>query len=149
MQKGTMEGRATGHTAHGKALQLGPFSGQIGTGIVPVHLGLHAPAVTLRNEGFLNRQAQRQLTRMHIAAYRAFPDLALRHLASDPLPNPMRLVALLARRFLVTLQYLIDERCGRRQFPSWPLHFLPRCRQGAANRLAHHTSMYVNLIADT
>jgi hypothetical protein len=88
-----------------ESLQLSPLSSQIGVGIVPIQLGLHAPFVTLRPEGFCHGQTQRLLAFMDIATKSAFPDFALRQLVLDPLPNPIRGVALLPRRFLVTLRF--------------------------------------------
>src|ERR1019366_4298288 len=110
MEKGTVERRAACHTAHRKALQLGPFSRQVCVGIVPVHLCLHTPVVTLGNERFLNHQAQSELTLMDVTANRSFTELNLRHLTLDPLPDPMGCVSLLPRCLLVRLQNLIYER---------------------------------------
>src|SRR6185369_2866486 len=148
MQKGTVERRAARHTAHGEALQLGPLSAQVGVGIVPVHLCLHTPVVTLGNERLLNGQAQGQLALMDVTANRSFAELNLRHLTLDPLPDPMGCVSLLSRRLFVHLQNLIYERDCRRQLPARPLHSLPRHRQGAANRLPHHPPMDVQLLGD-
>jgi hypothetical protein len=149
MQKGTVERRPAGHTAHGKALQLGPFPGQVGVGIVPVHLCLHTPVVTLRNERLLNGQAQSELALMNVSPDRSFTEVHLRHLPSNPFPDPMGCMSLLPWRLLVHLQNLIYERDGRRQLPARSLHFLPRHWQGAANRLTHHTPMYVQLLGDS
>src|SRR5664280_2886429 len=149
MEKGTVERGAAGHAAHGKALQLGPLSRQVGVGIVPVHLRLHTPVVTLGNERLLNRQAQSDLALMDITANRPFAELNLRHLMLDPLPDPMGCVSLLPRRLLIRLQNLIYVRDCRRQFPARPLHLLPRYGQGAANRLPHHTPMDVQLLGDS
>src|ERR1700691_3458005 len=86
---------------------------------------------------------------MDVAPNRAFPDLALRHLALDPLPNSVRRVALLPRRFLVVLQNLIDECYRHSQFPAGPLHLLSWRWQGTANRLSYHAPMYVQLLGDS
>jgi len=44
---GSVIGRAAGHRAHGKHPQLDPLAAQHGTGLVPIHLGFHAPFVAL------------------------------------------------------------------------------------------------------
>src|SRR5450631_1236184 len=148
MQEGTMECRAAGHAAHREALQLGALPGQIGVGIVPIHLCLHTPVVTLGNERFLNGQTQGEFALLNVTADRSLTELNLRHLTLDPLPDPMGCVSLLPRCLLVRRQNLIYERDCRRQFPARPLHFLPRRGQGAANRLPHHTPMDVQLLGD-
>jgi Group II intron, maturase-specific domain len=61
----------------------------------------------------------------------------------------MGCVSLLPRRLFVRLQNLIYERDCRRQLPARPPHFLPRRGQGAANRLPHHTPMYVQFLGDS
>src|SRR5277367_4262591 len=86
---------------------------------------------------------------MNVSSDRSFTELHLRHLTLNPLPDPMGCVSLLPWRLLIPLQNLIYERDGRCQLPARSLHFLPRHWQGAANRLTHHTPMYVQLLGDS
>ncbi len=57
-QIGPMISRAAGHRSHRKHLQLDPLAVQIGVRFVPVHLGLDAPRVALRNECLAAPEAQ-------------------------------------------------------------------------------------------
>src|SRR5580698_1106415 len=148
VNKSAVKSRAAGHTPHRKDLQFRSFAGQICESLVPIHLRLAAPVVTLRNEGLMNRNAEGDLPQMDILPNRSLTDSALRHLGPDPLPDPMCSVALLSRRLLVRLQNLIHKRDRRTHLPAWPLHFLARRGQCTANRLSHHSSMHAQLLCD-
>jgi hypothetical protein len=54
-------------------------------------------------------------------------------------------VPLLARRFSVRFQNRVDEIDRLLQLPSRPLRLLPRLRQRAADRFAHHPAMHAQL----
>ena len=58
----------------------------------------------------------------------------------------MRRVPLLARRFPVGFQNRIHKLDRRLQLPSRPFGLLPRLRQRAADRLAHHAPMHAQLL---
>src|SRR5579864_6032506 len=76
----SVERSSAGHRPHAEDVQLLLLAAQLCPSLVPVHLTLRAPRVTLGNEGFPARQSQLSLLPPHIPAYTAF-----RHLDLGPL----------------------------------------------------------------
>src|SRR5438270_6867546 len=64
--EGAVERRSTCHASHCEHLQLRSLSGHIRVRLIPIHLGLYAPLITLRHERFVNQQAQSDLSLTNI-----------------------------------------------------------------------------------
>src|SRR5205085_7149084 len=60
--EGAVERRSARHASHREHLQLRPLAGYIRVRLIPIHLGLYAPLITLRHERFVNQQAQTNLS---------------------------------------------------------------------------------------
>ena len=126
--EGAVERRSARHASHREHLQLRPLAGYIRVRLIPIHLGLYAPLITLRHERFVNQQAQSDLSLTNIQPDGPLTHLALGKLDTHSLPDAMRRVALLARRLPVRFQNPV-YKCGRtRQLPAWTLGPLPRLR---------------------
>lgn len=138
MSVGAMERCAAGHASHRKYLQLYPLACQVGVSLIPVDLRFHSPGVALRDEGLPNRHVERDFPVVHVLSHRALPNRTVRHLGSDPLPNPMRCVSLLSRRLAIGLQNAVYELNRGLHFPARSLCLLSRLRQRTADRLPNH-----------
>src|SRR5947209_9235987 len=107
-----------------------------------IHLSLYTPVIALRHEGFVNHQAQCDLSLPNIEPNGPLTHLAFWKLDAHPLPDSMRRVALLTRGLPVRFQNPIDE-CGRtRQFPAWALRPLPRLWHCTADRFPYRPPVY-------
>lgn len=104
----SMECVAGGHAPHCEDVQLSRFSAEFHRGFIPVQLRFRAQSIALRNEYFGSRQTQFVLALAHVASHLRFGNLLLRMLTPQPRPNPMCRVSLLAWRFSVRRQNLID-----------------------------------------
>src|SRR5437899_12795764 len=144
MQIGAVERRSARHAAHREHLQLYAFAGQIGVGLVPIDLRFHAPRIALRHAGLAHQHSQRNLALVHVLPNRSFSNLAIRQLVLNPLPDAMGRMPLLARRFSIGFKHSVHEVDRSLQLPSRPFGLLPRPRQRASDRLAHHAAMYTD-----
>ena len=79
--------------------------------LMPIHLGLYAPLITLRHERFVNQQAQKRSFGTNIQLDGSLTHLAVGELDTYPLPHPMGRVALLARCLPVRFQNPV-YKCG-------------------------------------
>ena len=93
---------------------------EVHRGLVPIHLRLHAPVVTLRHERLARRHSQLLLAPPHVAPHRRFRHARLGMLLANPLPDPVRRVPLLARRFPIALQNPVNELAHRPQLRTAP-----------------------------
>jgi len=109
--------------------------------LVPVHLCFVAKLVRLRDEKPRVPAAHRLLALAHILAHRGLADNNLRLLLSQPRPNAMRRVPLLARGSTIRFQNRVDERQRRGQLRSLPLWLLPLWRHCAGQSLPHFPPM--------
>src|ERR1039458_5518841 len=144
-----MIGRAAGHRTHRKHLQLDPLAIQIGIRFVPIHLGLDAPLIALRNEGLAAPEAQLLLTQLHVVAHRALGGRASRHLAANALPDALGCMALLARSLAIGFQNRVDKRCSRFDLHMRPLGLLPPRRDSTAHRISNRPTMHPQLPRNT
>ena len=85
----------------------------------------------------------------HAETHSSLADIAFGQLSLHSLPDATGGVPLLTRSFLVCFQNLIDEHDWSVQFRAAAHHFLPWLGQGAANRLPHHSTMYIQLPGDS
>ena len=142
---GAVERRAAGHRAHGEDLQPGPFAAEVGPGLVPIHLRLLAQAITLRHEGLPLHQAHGTAARADVVAHRRLSQRGAWELRQQPPIQTPRRMPLLARRPHIILQNLVDERRDQVQFWLGPRRIVPRRRQCAGQRLAHHSAVHPEL----
>src|SRR5579863_465201 len=75
-----VERSSAGHGAHAKDVQLLLLAAQLRPDLIPVHLALHAPRVTLGYEGFPTGQTHLSLLPPDIPAHRTLGYLDLGHL---------------------------------------------------------------------
>src|SRR5206468_4615046 len=87
--EGTVERRSTCHASHREDLQLRPLAGYIRVRLIPIHLGLYAPLITLRHERFVSQQAQSDLSLTNIQPDSPLTHLALGKLDTHSLPDAM------------------------------------------------------------
>src|SRR5439155_13589843 len=85
---------------------------------------------------------QHDLSIVHVVPDRPFADLAVGQFLSNPLPDPMRRVPLLAWRLAVGFQNCIHELHRRLHLPARSFRFLPPLRQRVSDRLTHHTPVH-------
>src|ERR1019366_3415770 len=110
VREGAMESASTGHAAHAKYIGLLSLSADIRVRFIPVHLRFSTPNVGLRNERLAVDQRQLDLSFANIASDRRLGHFHLRHLRSDPAPDPMRGVPLLPWCLLVRFQNRTEHR---------------------------------------
>jgi hypothetical protein len=82
---------------------------------------------------------------VHVLANRRFRHYLFRPFRPDPLPDPMRRVALLARRLTVAGQDGFYERHQPREHRPAPLGLLPRRRLCIGQGLTHLPPMHSQL----
>jgi hypothetical protein len=84
----------------------------------------------------------------NVASNRGLGHFHLRHLRSDPAPDPMCGVPLLPGRLLVRFQNRIDEGHRRFQLRSLSYRCLALYRNSTEHRLTHHPPMNPQLLGD-
>src|SRR5665213_1365942 len=137
MRIGPVKGRPRGHRAHAEHVHLATLTIELNPAFVPIHLRLAAELIGLRYENLMPNKARGDLALSDIAAHRRLRDFDQRHLSAQTHPDPMRRVALLARRLAISFQNLVDERDRRRQLRPlsfWNFSFRWDC---AYQRLSH------------
>ena len=137
---------ARGHAAHREELKLAGFPVQFRHRLKPIDLALLAPVVALRHEHFPAVEPQLPFPELHISPHGGLGDRMVGVLLAQSRPNPVRCVALLPRRFAVAQQHPVDSLFDRIQFGMLPFVLLARRRDGAGDRLAHHSSMHAMLL---
>jgi hypothetical protein len=140
-----MEGRTTCHRTHLEDLQLDPFTIQIGIRFVPIDLRLDAPVVALRNEQLVFGQTQSLLAPLYILPNRPLRWRASRDLGTDPVINPPRRMALLARSLAVQLQNRVDQRHRRGHLHCRTFRLLALRRNCVPHCLPHHATVHAHL----
>src|ERR1022692_138904 len=148
VREGAMESSSTGHAAHAKYVGLLSLSADIRVSFIPVHLRFATPYVGLRNERLAVDQRQLDLPFANVASNRRLGHFHLRHLRSDPAPDPMRGVPLLPWCLLVRFQNRIDEGHRRFQLRSLSYRCLALYRNGTEHRLTYHPPMNPQLLGD-
>ena len=142
----SMKRSAARHAAHREKMCGLAALLELHRGLVPIHLGLHAPVVTLRHERLARRHPQLLLSPPHVAPHRRFRHAHLGMLLANPFPDAVRRVPLLARRFPIALQNPVDELAHRPQLRTAPRRCLALRRHRAGQRLPHHPPMRVQLL---
>src|SRR5579859_5007691 len=94
---------AARHAAHREKMRGLAALVELHRGLIPIHLGLHAPVVTLRHERLARRHTQLLLAPPYVSPYRRFRYAHLGMLPANPLPDAVRRVPLLARCLLIAL----------------------------------------------
>jgi hypothetical protein len=141
-----MKRTAARHAAHREKMRGLPAFLELHRGFVPIHLGLHAPVVTLRYEGLAPCHSHLLLASPHVAPHRCFRYVRLRMLLPNPHPDAVRRVPLLARRFPIALQNPVNELPHLPQLRTAPCRCLAPRRYRAGQRLPHHPPMRVQLL---
>ncbi|MCA1680314.1 MAG: hypothetical protein LC777_15865, partial [Actinobacteria bacterium] len=108
-QRRLTERRARERRAHEEQAHLHPRAGDVDLRLPPVDFGLCAACVNLRDEHLIDRPPHRPLARTHILADRRLGDLRA-VLVDEALPDPLRGMALLARRLAIALKPRVDQR---------------------------------------
>src|SRR5208283_5238528 len=108
---------------------------QVGIRFVPIDLGFDSPVVALRHKGLAPGQPQRLFPLLYIESHRAFGGRASRYLSTNPLPDPLRRVALLPGSLAIRFQNRVDELHRRGHLQVWPLRLFPPRWYRAPNRL--------------
>ena len=140
--EGDHEGRARVAGAHEEEVDPPPLPRELELGLAPVDLGLHSRLVHLRHEGRVDRIPQLAPPAAHVLAHRDLGQLGVM-LVDEPLPDPARRVALLARRRAVGDEPLVDQRPIRPELRRCPaLGRLARRRQRRGERLAHGATVH-------
>src|SRR3954470_314050 len=110
-----MKGRTTSHAAHTEHIHLGPLSGKIDKGFVPIDLPFDSPFIALWHKRFSMAETQFTLTLHDVLGNSGAGNGMLRKLFPEPVIDPLRRMPLLARRLQIRFQYRIDERLNRIQ----------------------------------
>jgi len=103
-----MERCATGHAAHAEHILLLPLAHDVGKCFVPIDLRFYAPVVALRNECLSDFDTHLAFPMLNILPNRALTQIAAWNFCQQSLPDPVRGVALFARRLPVGDENLID-----------------------------------------
>src|SRR4051794_16648113 len=96
-----MKGCTASHAAHAEHIHLGPLSGEIHKGLVPVHLPFDSPFVALRRKRFSMAETQFTLTLQNVLGNSGAANGMLRKLFPEPVIDPLRRMPLLARRLQI------------------------------------------------
>jgi hypothetical protein len=108
----------------------------------PIHLRLHARRVDLRHEHLPDRPPQLAFALTHVLTDRDLRDIGA-VLIKQPPPDPLRGVALLARRLAIGRKRLVDQRPVRAELRRRPRHRRAlRRRQRRRQRLTHRTTVH-------
>jgi len=148
VRESAMERSSTGHAAHAEYVGQLPLSADIRVRFIPVHLRFSTPNVGLWNERLAVNHRQREFSFANVASYGGLGHFYLRHLLSDPTPDPMCGVPLLPGSLLVRFQNRVDEGHSRFQFRSPSYGCLTLYRNSAEHRLTHHPPMNPQLLGD-
>jgi len=89
--------------------------------LAPIDLGPNAGRVNLRDEHLPDRPAHRPLARPHVIADRRLGDISAVLIDQTPM-DPLRGMALLARRLAIALKPPINDRPIRTQLRRRPTH---------------------------
>lgn len=107
-----------------------------------IHLRLHARRVDLRHEHLPDRPPQLAFALTHVLTDRDLRDIGA-VLIKQPPPDPLRGVALLARRLAIGRKRLVDQRPVRAELRRRPRHRRAlRRRQRRRQRLTHRTTVH-------
>jgi hypothetical protein len=108
----------------------------------PIHLRLHARRVDLRHEHLPDRPPQLAFALTHVLTDRDLRDIGA-VLIKQPPPDPLRGMALLARRLAIGRKRLVDQRPVRAELRRRPRHRRAlRRRQWRRQRLTHPTTAH-------
>ena len=111
-QRRLAERRARERRAHQEQMHPRRDASQLDLRLAPVDLRQHAGRVDLRDEHLADRPTHRALSRAHVVADRRLGNLGA-VLVDQPPPDPLRRVALLARRLAIGLKPRVDQRAIR------------------------------------
>ena len=106
----------------------------------PIHLRLHARRVDLRHEHLPDRPPQLAFALTHVLTDRDLRDIGA-VLIKQPPPDPLRGVALLARRLAIGRKRLVDQRPVRAELRRRPRH-RRALRRRQRRRLTHRTTVH-------
>src|SRR5947209_1146225 len=85
-----MKGRTACHAVHAEHIHLGPLSGKIHKGLVPIHLPFDSPFVALRYKRFSMAETQFTLTLQDVFGNSGAGNGMLRKLFPEPVIDPLR-----------------------------------------------------------
>jgi hypothetical protein len=140
-QRRLAERRARERGAHHEHVHRRRDPGELHLGLAPVDLRFPARRVNLPHEHVPERPTQLPLARPHVV-----PDRRLRDLGAvfidQPRPDPLRRVALLARRGAISLKPPVDDRQIRTELRRRPPHRRSLGRRNCRRqRLSHRATM--------
>jgi hypothetical protein len=141
-RRGHAERRTGVAGAHEEQVHLDLGAGEHDPRLAPVDLGLDAGGVNPRHEHLPGRPAELAPTAAHVVAHGRLRDLGT-PLVDQPPPDPLRRVALLARRLPVGLDPGVDQRPVRPQLRRRPARrWSLRRRQRRRERLPHRPPVH-------
>jgi hypothetical protein len=111
------------HAPHCEELRVACFASQFRRRFEPVDLRFLAPAIALRHEHFRAFQSHLAPAQRHIPPYCLLRDRNFRALVTQPRPDAMRGMPLLARRLEIALQHPLDRLPRQIQLRLLPLAF--------------------------
>src|SRR3954452_21597269 len=110
-----MERRTPSHAAHTEHIHLGPLSGKIDKGFVPIDLPFDSPFIALWHKRFSMAKPQFTLTLQNVLGNRGSANSMLRKFFPEPVIDPLCRMPLLARSLQIRFQYRIDKGLYRIQ----------------------------------
>src|SRR3954465_13356765 len=84
-----MKGRTTSHAAHTEHIHLGPLSGKIDKGFVPIDLPFDSPFIALWHKRFSMAKPQFTLTLQNVLGNRGSANGMLRKFFPEPVIDPL------------------------------------------------------------
>src|SRR3954452_233333 len=97
----------TSHAADTEQIHLGPLSGKIDKGDVPIDLPFDSPFIALWHKRFSKAEPQFTLTLQNVLGNRGSANSMLRKFFPEPCIDPLCRIPLLARSFHARFQYRI------------------------------------------
>jgi hypothetical protein len=143
---GGVKRSAAGHAAHREEVRSLAALVEVHHGLVPIHLAFAAPVIALRHKRLPRGQPQFFLPSLHVAPHRRFRYRWVGMFSTNPLPDSVRRVPLLVRRFPIAPQNPVDELSDRPQSRTASPRRLALRRNRTGQRLPHHPPVRLQLL---